>query len=49
MSTVDIRLCIETSSQPNLVAKTLQKTDTPFDHKDGIVANVVWRYLTVRG
>ncbi|ORX35909.1 temperature dependent protein affecting M2 dsRNA replication-domain-containing protein [Kockovaella imperatae] len=49
-STIDIKLCIGALSSEELAAQTkLGKPSRPMDKKDEIVANVIWRFLDVRG
>jgi len=49
-STIDIKLCIDALSSEDRIAITRKgKPSRPMDKKDEIVANVIWRFLDVRG
>jgi len=49
-STIDIKLCIDALSSEDRIAITRKgKPGRPMDKKDEIVANVIWRFLDVRG
>jgi hypothetical protein len=49
MSTIDIKLCIGTISDPAMAKQSLQTHSKPLERKDEFVANAIWRYLTIRG
>ena len=49
-STIDIKLCIGALATEELAAQTRkEKPGRPMDKKDEIVANIIWRFLDVRG
>lgn len=49
-STIDIKLCIGALAVDEIAAQTKkERPGRPMDKKDEIVANVVWRFLDVRG
>ncbi|KAK4683589.1 hypothetical protein P7C73_g6649, partial [Tremellales sp. Uapishka_1] len=50
-STIDIKLCIGALVEDRLAARTRRGKDAPrpLDKKDEIVANIIWRFLDVRG
>ena len=49
-STIDIKLCIGTLVHEEFALATKRDKNTkPLDKKDEIVANVIWRFLDVRG
>nr|ODN90857.1 XPG domain-containing protein [Cryptococcus depauperatus CBS 7855] len=49
-STIDLKLCIGALAKEELVNRTLKpKGERVLDKKDEIVANVIWRFLEVRG
>ncbi len=49
-STIDIKLCIGTLVNEEIALATKRDKNTkPLDKKDEIVANVIWRFLDVRG
>jgi hypothetical protein len=49
MSTIDIKLCIGTISDPSMAKTTLQPYSKALERKDEFVSNAIWRYLTIRG
>lgn len=49
-STIDIKLCVGALATEELAALTkTTKNQRPLDKKDEVVANVIWRFLDVRG
>ncbi|KAJ6621505.1 XPG I-region protein [Mycena sp. CBHHK59/15] len=50
-STIDFALCLGATSSERLAARTKGKagTNQPLDKKDEVVANVIWRFLELRG
>ncbi|KZT50168.1 XPG I-region protein [Calocera cornea HHB12733] len=50
-STIDFQLCLGATSQEKLAARTRAKPSQthPLDKKDEVVANVIWRFLELRG
>ncbi|EJU03601.1 XPG I-region protein [Dacryopinax primogenitus] len=50
-STIDFQLCLGATSQEKLAGRTRAKANHahPLDKKDEVVANVVWRFLELRG
>jgi hypothetical protein len=49
-STIDIKLCVGALSTEETAALTKRdKPGKPLDKKDEIVANLIWRFLDVRG
>ncbi|KAG8982314.1 hypothetical protein FRB90_006880, partial [Tulasnella sp. 427] len=50
-STIDFALCLGATANEKLAARTKVKADKsrPLDKKDEIVANVIWRFLELRG
>lgn len=49
MSTIDIKLCIGALADDNTATATLQPSPRPLERKDEFVANVIWRFLNIRG
>lgn len=51
-STIDFALCLGATASEKLASRTKGKTNVPngqLDKKDEVVANVVWRFLELRG
>ncbi|KAJ7261993.1 XPG I-region protein [Mycena rebaudengoi] len=49
-STIDFALCLGATSSERLAARTKGKAGgTPLEKKDEVVANVIWRFLELRG
>ncbi|KAJ7605593.1 XPG I-region protein [Roridomyces roridus] len=50
-STIDFALCLGATSSERLAARTKVKAGgaAPLDKKDEVVANVIWRFLELRG
>ncbi|KAJ7236433.1 XPG I-region protein [Mycena haematopus] len=49
-STIDFALCLGATSSERLAARTKGKTGAaPLEKKDEVVANVIWRFLELRG
>ncbi|PPQ65190.1 hypothetical protein CVT24_011374 [Panaeolus cyanescens] len=50
-STIDFSLCLGATSAERLAARTKVKntSSTPLEKKDEVVANVIWRFLELRG
>ncbi|KAG8974004.1 hypothetical protein FRC05_007920 [Tulasnella sp. 425] len=50
-STIDFALCLGATANDKLAARTKVKADKtkPLDKKDEVVANVIWRFLELRG
>lgn len=51
-STIDFALCLGATASEKLASRTKGKTSVPngqLDKKDEVVANVVWRFLELRG
>lgn len=51
-STIDFALCLGATVSDKLAARTKVKagqTPLPLDKKDELVANVIWRFLELRG
>lgn len=49
-STIDLKLCIGTLEKDDTIAYTKkEKSAKVLDKKDEVVANILWRFLDVRG
>lgn len=49
-STIDLKLCIGTLEKEETIAATKkEKGSKILERKDEVVANIVWRFLDVRG
>lgn len=48
-STIDFALCLGATSSDKFAQRTKVKTNAPLEKKDEIVANVIWRFLELRG
>ncbi len=50
-STIDFALCLGATCVDKLAMRTKVKnsSNTPLDKKDEVVANVIWRFLELRG
>lgn len=48
-STIDFSLCLGATVSEKLAARTKIKAPQGLDKKDEIVANVIWRFLELRG
>ena len=48
-STIDFSLCLGATVAEKLAARTKIKAPQGLDKKDEIVANVIWRFLELRG
>ncbi len=50
-SMIDFALCLGATSNDRLATRTKMKPNPahPLDKKDEIVANVIWRFLELRG
>jgi hypothetical protein len=48
-STIDFALCLGATSSDKHAARTKMKSSAPLEKKDEIVANVIWRFLELRG
>jgi len=50
-STIDFALCLGATSSERLATRTKVKNNSnaPLEKKDEVVANVIWRFLELRG
>lgn len=48
-STIDFALCLGATAAEKLAARTKAKNTGPLERKDEVVANVIWRFLELRG
>ena len=48
-STIDFALCLGATATEKLAARTKIKNTGPLEKKDEVVANVIWRFLELRG
>ena len=48
-STIDFALCLGATAIEKLAARTKIKNTGPLEKKDEVVANVIWRFLELRG
>lgn len=51
-STIDFALCLGATANEKLAARTRSKSGSPqtaLEKKDEVVANVIWRFLELRG
>jgi len=48
-STIDFALCLGATASEKLAARTKIKNSGPLEKKDEVVANVIWRFLELRG
>ena len=49
MSTIDIKLCIGALADEATAEETLKPSPKPLERKDEFTANVIWRFLNLRG
>ncbi|KAJ3565031.1 hypothetical protein NP233_g7901 [Leucocoprinus birnbaumii] len=48
-STIDFALCLGATSSDKFAQRTKVKATSPLEKKDELVANVIWRFLELRG
>jgi len=48
-STIDFALCLGATASEKLAGRTKTKNPTALEKKDEVVANVIWRFLELRG
>ena len=49
MSTIDIKLCIGALADEATADETMKPSPRPLERKDEFTANVIWRFLNLRG